>query len=416
MTVRLGPGTLRGSVSAPHSKSDTHRCLIAAALSQTPTRFEGYLDCEDIQATIGCLKVLGARMEGNTMYPMSPAASAVLLCGESGTTLRLMLPVIAALGLQAICFADGGLRRRPMEPLVSVLRSHGAIIDRSAPPIKVAGKLRSGHYVLPGNVSSQFISGLLLALSLLESGGSIELTSPLGSSGYVDMTMHTMDRFAVTVMPRADGFFVPGTQRYRSPGTVIIERDWSNAAPFLVAGALGGPVTVTGLSMTSRQPDRAILSILEAFGAQVGVSYDAVRVQGGALRGIEVDVDQTPDLAPLLAALALSAQGETRLVHTARLSSKESDRVRSIEGMVRALGGIVRVKDDAITITGVAEPSGGVVDSCSDHRIAMAAAIAATVCRGDTVVLGAQAVRKSFPVFFSQFESLGGKLHGVVDW
>lgn len=412
MIVRIAPGLLTGTMEASASKSDTHRILIASALSSTPTEIDGLSSSDDVRATIDCLQAMGAPLKGSTMHPIVPNKTALLRCGESGTTLRFLLPVVGALGMQARFLAQGRLPQRPLSPLLDVMAAHGVSFDADHPPLTSTGRLQPGRYSLPGNISSQFISGLLLALSLLDSGGSIQLTTAQSSVGYVQMTLHTLDQFSITVIPREDGYFVPGSQRYRSPGIVFVERDWSNAAHFLAAGALGGPVTVRGLSMQSCQPDRIILELLQRFGAEVMANAESITVRGGALRGVDADVSDTPDLAPVLVALGMAASGTTRLLRASRLRDKESDRLSSLQAMARSLGGRAEVMDDILIVHGGIPLTGGEVDSASDHRIVMAAAIAATVCSGETFIHDAQAVNKSYPAFFSRFAMLGGKCDG----
>lgn len=415
VNLRLRPSTLNGTVAAPASKSDAHRNLVIAALSNKPTRIEGLESSGDIDATLGCLRVLGATMQDGVLRPVHPARSALLNCEESGTTLRLMLPVVAALGVEARFIGKPQLRERPLAPLVKALAEGGAEFDRDAVPLTVSGRLRKGSFEIPGDVSSQFVSGLLIALPLMDAGGMIHLTTPLQSAGYVAMTLDAMERFSVMAIEREQGYLVPGNQRYRSPGVVRIEGDWSNAAFFLAAGAMGMGVTVRGLPETSHQPDRAIAGLLRRFGAQVNLAQNAVHVAKGTLRGITVDVSQTPDLAPVLAVLGAAAEGTTRLENAARLRLKESNRLASTYAMLQALGAQVHMEPDALEITGTGRLAGGTVDGAGDHRIVMAAAIAALLCDAPVTILGAEAVEKSYPTFFMEYEALGGKRDVIFD-
>lgn len=408
------PGALHGALVASASKSDAHRSLILAALANEPTEVKGLECSEDIAATIDCLTALGMRMEGDTVHPARPGRSALLSCWESGTTLRLMLPIVGALGVEGRFVGRARLLERPLGPLVQAMAENGVSFDRDRLPLTASGRLRSGRYVLPGDISSQFVSGILLALPLLDAGGEISLTTGLESAGYVAMTLAAMEAFSVMAIERKNGYLVPGNQRYRSPGVVILEGDWSSAAFFLAAGALGEGVTVRGLSMTTSQPDRAIVDLLQRFGARIREEMDAVHVWGGALHGIEVDVSQTPDLAPVLAVLGMAAEGTTRIENAGRLRLKESDRLAGLCDMVNALGGRAEIAGDALVIRGVRRIFGGTVDCMGDHRLVMAGAIAAGIADGEITLLGTEAVAKSFPDFFERYQRLGG-VYDVVD-
>lgn len=415
MIAHISPGAMRGELDAPASKSFAHRALIAAALADKPTELKGTLEgSADISATIDCLRALGATIEDTVVHPITPGKTALLRCGESGTTLRLLLPVVGAMGVQGRFLGQGRLPSRPIVPLVEAMEAHGAAFDRKTLPFSISGKLVSGEYRLPGDVSSQFISGLLFALPLLDSGSTVRITSALESAGYVGMTVDMLDLFSVSAMAREDGYLVPGSQGYRSPGVVHVEGDWSNAAFFLAAGAIGGDVTVHGLSVGSRQPDAVVAELLRQFGARVTAEGDTVRVTAATLRGMLVDVSEKPDLVPMLAVLGAVATGTTRLVNASRLRLKESDRLESTCAMIRALGGQAEERADELVIHG-GGLRGGEVDSFGDHRIAMAAAIAATACEGPVTITGAEAVRKSYARFFADFEAMGGRCDGLDD-
>lgn len=418
MNVTVRPGLLHGNVAAIPSKSDAHRLLIAAALADKPTHIELPSRSRDIDATAACLRALGAQITdepgGVLVTPIKKRGESPLLdCGESGTTLRLLLPVAAALCKSARLIGRGRLPERPLAELIRCLSAHGVTFDNDRLPLTLSGELCSGEYNIPGDVSSQYISGLLLALPLLAGDSSIKLTSPLESAGYVDMTLSALSRFGVRAQTEPDGFFVPGNQAYCSPGSVRAEGDWSNAAFFLAAGAIGKSVTCTGLTENSAQPDRAILELLSRFGAQVVWQDDALTVSPAPIVGIDIDVSQSPDLVPILAVLGCAAKGKTRLYNARRLRMKESDRLCAVAAMVRAFGAAAEELPDELVITGGAL-SGGSVDCCEDHRIAMAAAVASTIAKGETTLTGAQCVQKSYPSFFEDFASLGGSTDVIL--
>ncbi len=417
MDVKILPRTLRGTVRAPASKSDCHRLLICAALSDGPTRVEIPDVSADIEATASCLKALGATLDyENGVYTVTPvrepASSPLLDCHESGSTLRFLLPVAAAVSKGARFTGSGRLPERPIGELREAMERNGVVFSAPALPLTLTGRLRSGVFELPGNVSSQYVTGLLLALPLV-GGGEVRLTSPLESAGYVDMTVSTMEQFGISVRKTSDGFSVPEA-RYRSPGTVRAEGDYSSAAFFLCAGALTGEVTVTGLNPASVQGDKRILDLLREFGADVRTENGSVAVKRSDLRGITVSLTDVPDLLPVLAATAAFAEGETFFTDGARLRIKESDRLTAAARMLKALGGDVEERPDGLTVRG-GSLRNGTVDGMNDHRIVMAAAVAGTAGDG-AVITDAEAVRKSYPAFFDDFKALGGAADGVLLW
>ena len=412
MIARITPATLGGTIPAIASKSDAHRLLILAALSQGETRLEMEQRSEDIDATIGCLRALGAEIEilpdGVLVRGIERVNENPLLdCGESGSTFRFLLPVAAALCEHARFTGSGRLPERPIGELMRVMQARGVAFSAERLPFSTTGKLTGGDFSLPGNVSSQYLTGLLLALPLTEQDSTITLTTHLESAGYVDITLHALKRFGVQVRVQDGVYAVSGGQGIQSPGMLRVDGDWSNAAFFLAAGALGSPVCMTGLNLDSPQGDKAILDSLRKFGAGVETTPDTVTVSPANLVGCTIDVGETPDLLPILAVLGACAAGETRLVNAARLRFKESDRLASVSAMLRALGGKVEELPDALVITGGAL-AGGTVDSCRDHRIAMSAAIAAIRCANEVSILGADAVKKSYPAFYTDYNQLGG--------
>ena len=412
MNATILPAPLKGSVAAIPSKSDAHRLLILAALSAGETRIHMPLRSEDIDATIGCLRALGAAIEttqdGVVVRGIEQAAKNPLLdCGESGSTFRFLLPVAAALCDSARFTGTGRLPERPIGELMRAMEAHGVSFSSERLPFTISGRLTGGEYALPGDISSQYLTGLLLALPVLGVSSKIALTTRLESAGYIDITLHALRRFGVEIGVRGGSYSIDKSTKPVSPGEVRVDGDWSNASFFLAAGALGAPVRVTGLSLNSPQGDRAILDALIAFGAAIEASAGAVAVSPAPLTGCEIDVGETPDLLPVLAVLGACAEGETYLVNAERLRLKESDRLASVSAMLRALGGSVTELPDALVIRG-GRLAGGTVDSYRDHRIVMAAAIASVRCRDEVTINGAEAVNKSYPTFFDDFNRLGG--------
>lgn len=412
MIARITPAQLGGTVAAIASKSDAHRLLILAALSRGETKLLMEKRSEDIDATISCLRALGATIE---ILPDGVAVRGIervnenprLDCGESGSTFRFMLPVACALCEQARFTGSGRLPERPIGELMRVMQAHGVAFSAERLPFETMGKLAGGDFALPGNVSSQYLTGLLLALPFAKGDSMISLTTRLESAAYVDITLYALQRFGIQVHLENGGYAVLGGQASHSPGELRVDGDWSNAAFFLAAGALGNLVTMTGLRLDSPQGDKAILDALRKFGANVEATSEVVTVSPAQLTGCTIDVSETPDLLPILAVLGACADGETRLVNAARLRLKESDRLVSVSAMLRALGGTVEERPDALVITG-GRLVGGTVDSVRDHRIAMSAAIASIRCIEEVTILDADAASKSYPAFYHDFNRLGG--------
>ena len=418
MTVTIQPGPRSGSVRIPASKSQAHRLLICAALGQEET----VLNCDgiskDIAATIRCLQAMGAVITQESeaqlrIRPIGklPTEACHLFCGESGSTLRFLLPIVGALGLKAVFHMEGRLPQRPLSPLDERLTAHGMTLRREDAMLFCEGKLTAGAYEIPGNISSQYITGLLLALPLLSEDSRLSVTGPVESAAYITMTEDALRLSEVAFEKKEWEYRIPGRQRPSLPPITEVEGDYSNAAFFLCAGALSREgIRVLGLRSDSSQGDRAVLEILRRFGAQVSVGEKAIHVSGGALHGIEIDASPIPDLVPVLSVVAAAAEGETRIVKAGRLRLKESDRLRSTADLLSSLRVPVEELPEGLVIRGGRRLSGGEADSWGDHRIAMSAAVAATVADGPVTVTGAECVEKSYPRFWADYEQLtGGK-------
>ena len=404
MNIRITPKKLHGSIAAITAKASAHRMIICAALSDAPFFAGVNLFSEDINATLECVKGLGCGVEktnsGVLLTPRTVPAGREFPCSESGSTLRLMLPVAAALGGGSFS-GHGRLPERPTGALMDCLAAHGACFSKERLPFEVSGKLTPGKFSLPGNISSQFVSGLLFALPLLEGDSEIVLTSPLVSKGYVDLTLDAIGRFGIRVTATEKGFFVPGNQRYVSPGRIDCEGDWSNAAFWLTAGFLGEEISMTGLDPDSAQKDKKVTEILEE-----------MKHPGD----ITVSCSDIPDLVPVLSVAASGRIGKTLFTETARLRIKESDRAATVCAMLENLGGKAEMDDDSITVYGTGRLNGGTVDSFGDHRIAMSAAVAAVICSSPVIITGAQAANKSYPRFFEDYKMLGGECYEIGLW
>ena len=414
MNVSINGGALRGEIGSVPSKSAAHRALICAALAAEPTEIYLPISNADIDITASCLRAMGADIiRSGAFLKVSPITEipdfAELDCGESGSTLRFLLPVAAAKLPKTSFTGSGRLPQRPISELKTAMEEGGAVFSAESLPLTVSGRLKAGNYEIEGNVSSQYISGLLMALPLLEGDSRIILKSPLCSEPYVNITFEMLSNFGIEIEQSESGFAVRGGQVFHAPKVINVEGDWSAAAFFLTAGAIGGDVTVTNLKISSEQGDKEIVEILRKFGANVELFDSSVRVRAAKLKACAVDVSAIPDLLPILTVLASCAEGKTVLYNAANLRHKESDRLASSAAMINSLGGNVLEYADRLEIVGT-KLVGGVVDSFGDHRIAMSAAIAASVCVEQTTIVGAEAVKKSYPAFYEDFSALNGVL------
>lgn len=395
MDLILYPGKLKGTVPAIPSKSQAHRLLICAALADAPTALTCPQINRDIEATADCLRELGATVTyENGIYFVIPIKEiprqATLPCCESGSTLRFMLPLAGALGVDATFQLEGRLAQRPLSPLWEEMERMGCTLSRPTPStVRCNGQLRSGDYSIDGNVSSQFITGLLFACSRI--GGSIHIRGRLESEPYVAMTLQAMAAFGVT----ADGYSLEKST-FKSPGCVTVEGDWSNAAFFLAARALGSDVAVTDLCHTSAQGDRACAGLL-------------AELTRGCCR---IAAEDIPDLVPILSVVAAACHGG-HFTGVHRLRLKESDRIATTIRMLEALGAAAEATENTLTIQ-KSTLLGGTVDAAGDHRIAMCAAIAATVCSRPVTLLGAHCVEKSYPGFWDAYKNLGGRYEQCI--
>lgn len=378
------------------SKSDAHRALICSALSENPCRVVCSAGSEDIEATENCLAALKEGREE-------------MRCRESGSTLRFLLPVMGALGHKAAFYPEGRLPDRPLSPLYEQLEAHGCRLSpKGSIPFVIEGQLKAGDYWLPGNVSSQYISGFLFALPLLQGDSRICIEGELESRGYVNMTRKVLTDFGIVTEETDFGYTIPGGQKYCGPEVYRVEGDWSNACFWLASGAfLEDGICVRGLSADSLQGDREIVSLLSRFGAKVKAEENQVTVQKGRLRGIEIDARQIPDMVPILSVVACGAEGKTVIRGAQRLRMKESDRLETICQVLRGLGAGIEEISDGLVIEGGGFLNGGKAFSYRDHRIAMMAAVASLICREKVILEGGEAVKKSYPDFFDVMENAG---------
>lgn len=406
MDIKITPKKLHGTVTAPPSKSVAHRMIIAAALADGVSTVSNLYPSVDILATMDCMRALGARIdfkddtaviEGIKKIP----DKAVLDCHESGSTLRFLIPVACALGVNAEFIGSAKLPQRPITPFTEEFPKHGITFDfTKAPngctlPCSVSGKLTAGRFEIDGGLSSQFITGLMFALCLLDGDSEIVLTSHLNSEPYVNITLGVLRDFGTVIRKTENGYFIKGNQRLK-PFSGAVECDYSQAAFFRVANSLGSELMIMGLNSASLQGDKQIMEICNNF------DKDSAP--------FELDCSDIPDLVPILTVLACFCKGTSKLTNIARLRFKECDRLSVTAECLNAIGGKVTVHEDSLEIEGVSELRGGEIDGHNDHRIPMSMAIAATCCTSPLIIRGAECVKKSFPNYFDVYKQLGGEV------
>lgn len=418
--VKFSPFVPNGTVNVPPSKSDVHRAIICAAMANGVSRISPVALSNDIKATIGCIKALGAdavlennilTVDGTNMYKNK---TALLDCGESGSTLRFFIPIAAVGNINATFVGKGKLPQRPIGIFTEALPKAGTVCKTEGGlPLEIKGQLKSGIFKIPGNVSSQFITGLLLALPILEGDSEIVLTSPLESVGYIAMTIRTMKQFGVNIQATEKGWHIKGGQSYKTCDYTT-DGDWSQAAFFMVLGAVSGKVTVKGVAKDSTQGDKKCAEILARFGAKVTQLDNEVTVEKRELKAITIDASQIPDLVPVLSVCAAFAEGTTKIINAERLRIKECDRLKATAELLNNLGGKVKELSDGLEITGVSSLKGGNVNGYNDHRIVMSAAVCAARSDEDITATFAMSINKSYPDFYIDYNSIGGKAN-VLD-
>jgi 3-phosphoshikimate 1-carboxyvinyltransferase len=431
--MEIRPSKLDGEITVMPSKSQSHRALICAALAYGRSVISNICYSADVLATLHALTTLGlcrvvknpreviifggrlpialetAKRHGMVM-PMPPPVD----CNESGSTLRFLIPIAAAYGISATFTGKGRLLQRPMLPYKELFDELGLTFEQTEKSISISGRLHARDFDISGDVSSQFITGLMLILPLLEADCRIIPKGRLESAPYLEITRQVMSDFGVlNYWEEENGktvLFSPGIQRYR-PANITIEGDFSHAAFFLCAGALGGDVVCKGLNPQSVQGDCAIVDILSQMGANISVSKDSIRVSGGELGPRTIDVSQAPDLFPVLSIAACGATGTTVFTGAARLRYKESDRLDAMAQVIANLGGLAEQQEDRLIVNGTGRLRGGRTGSFGDHRVAMAVAIASSICDGDIILEDPYVVSKSAPDFWDEFKQLGGRAY-----
>ena len=399
--VKLAKSSLFGEITLPPSKSVTHRALICSFLAGGGNVFP-LSESNDMKATKGVLKELAQNSD-----------KAALNCIESGSTLRFAVPLAAALGANAVFTGEGRLPQRPIDEFLRLLPSHGVECESAGSlPLSISGRLESGVYEIAGNVSSQYITGFLLALPILNGDSKIVLTTPLQSKPYVDITLQVMRDYGVVAEETDYGYFVPGNQKYKIRD-YSVECDWSQAAFFLAGAAISGDVTLLNMNLNSAQGDKEIISVLKRFGADIETDEMSVRCKKSALKGICVNVENIPDAVPAIAAAAAYASGKTVICGGERLRIKESDRIASVVYNLSALGVDAKETSDGMIIYGGKPLRAAKMKSFNDHRIVMAFSAAALGVNGECEIDGAQSINKTYPSFFDDYNKLGGKANVI---
>lgn len=416
-SVEIQPGKLQGKVNIPPSKSLAHRAIICAGLASGESEIDNINFSKDIIATTEGMKSLGMKVlregdrliiDGSSIFNVEGPLD--IQCNESGSTIRFLIPIALLNDNLAIFRGKGKLVSRPLNVFYEIFDEKNINYENNNGelPLKLEGKLIGGDYKIRGDVSSQFLSGLLFALPLLQEDSKIIITTKLESKGYVDLTIDALKTFGVTIENNNyESFLVKGNQKYK-PMNYKVEGDFSQAAFYLVAGALGNDVECLDLNLESLQGDKAIIDIIRRMGGKVEETESGLRAFPSKTYGAVIDVSECPDVVPVLTVLAALSKGETRIINAARLRIKECDRLAVITSELKKLGAKIEEHSDSLIIEGVESLSGGEVDSHNDHRIAMAMAMASTRCRENITIKDSKCVEKSYPHFFEDFKALGG--------
>lgn len=420
MQVSFQPSTLSGAITIPPSKSFSHRSILCAALADGVSKIDNVIFSKDILATLDGVKSLGAqyRIEGNSVTITGIQAApqeANIDCCESGSTLRFLIPIASALGVSACFSGRGKLPTRPITPYLSEMGKNGVQFEyQHTMPFSVSGQLQPGEYSIEGNISSQFITGLLFALPLLPGESQIIIQGRLESKPYVTMTTAILNQFGITVQETDAGYRIPGNQSYQ-PCDYQVEGDFSQAAFFAVAAAIGEkPLLLQGLNPNSVQGDKEILRILKGCGGNVEESKEGIFVHPIlSPTPFQADVSDIPDLVPILGVLGSRCKGVSKITGAGRLKIKESDRLAAISEALNRLGGKLFYADDWMEMEGPVQFQSGVANSSNDHRIAMSVAIAALTASGTVTLTQAESVEKSYPDFYRDYQKLGGICHVV---
>ncbi|MDF2520313.1 MAG: aroA [Clostridia bacterium] len=412
--IRIVPTPLNGIITVPPSKSLSHRAIIAASMAEGTSTINNISQSEDILATIEAVQALGAKVELKDKKAivkgriLSEKPKNCIDCKESGSTLRFMMP-LGLLSGDEICFTGrGGLKNRPLAPFIDIFDKQGIFYSSTTLPMKIKGTLKPDDFKLRGDISSQFFTGLMFALPVLDGDSNLYITTPLESRSYIDLTIDTLKEFGVEVLYNEDSHLsIKGNQKYK-PIDYTVEGDYSQAAFWIAAGLLGKRVQCSNLNPHSRQGDKAFIDIMEKSGAQINIAASSVTAIKSRLKAFNADVSQCPDIAPILAVMAAVSEGISYITGASRLRMKESDRLKAISTELNKLGAEIIEKEDHLIIKGKESLKGGAAESWGDHRIAMALSIASIKCTSPVTIINSDAVNKSYPEFYDDFIELGG--------
>ena len=417
MKVTIKPKGLKGIVSVPPSKSISHRAIISASLASGKSRISNIIFSEDIEATCSAMEMFGTSMvkNGNSVDIISKgkikSPTRTIDCRESGSTLRFLVPFGGIVDEPVVFNGKGKLKTRPMDPYFNIFDEQNIRYTYDGGlPLMVEGQIKPGKFTLRGDVSSQFITGLMFVLPFLDGDSEIIITSPLESKGYIDLTIDVLDKFNVKIINNDHkSYYIEGNQKY-SPSDMKIEGDYSQAAFWIVAGLIGGNNELKGLNINSKQGDSEIIDIVKRMNGKIEAKEERVVVSRSETKGTIIDAAQCPDIIPVLTVLAALSDGKTEIINASRLRIKESDRLKAIATELNKLGAQIIEEPEGLVIYGREHLSGGVVDSWNDHRIAMSLAIASIRCTDKVVITNSQAIEKSYPNFFEDFKKLGGNI------
>lgn len=423
--VKIYPSKLKGEIKIPPSKSLSHRAIICASLADDVSDIDNLIFSDDIKATLDGMRALGTSVEciESESYeetycvtlrgtPNVKAVNNEIDCGESGSTLRFLIPFAGLAGNGMTFKGRGKLVERPLDTYYKIFNEQNIEYrnENGRLPLNVKGILKPGTFKIKGNISSQFITGLMFVLPLLDGDSKIEITTELESRGYVDLTLDILKKFNIEIENYDyKEFYIKGNQKYRSR-YYRVEGDYSQAAFWIVAGLLGNNIKCKDLDGNSLQGDKAILEIVKKMDAKLSINEGSIELNESSTKGIIIDASQCPDLVPVLAVLGAVSDGTTKIINAERLRIKESDRLNAISTELNKLGANVKELKDGLLIEGKEKLSGGTVDSWNDHRIAMALAVASIKCTDEVIITGSEAVKKSYPDFWKDFASLGGKI------
>lgn len=417
MDALINPHKLKGEIDVIASKSITHRALICAALANGTSVVKNALHSNDTFATIDMLNALGVDFEvkkDTIVYgrPMMKPMK-VLNANESGSSIRFLIPVAITSPYEVIFDGKEGLRKRPQNVYFDLFKKHQITYEALSNedlPFKVKGPLTPGTYELPGDISSQFITGLLFSLPLLNGDSLIKLTTPLESVGYIDLTLDVLRTYGISIEVKGNTYHIKGNQSYEAKNYEV-EGDFSQAAFFLVANTLGSKVVLNKMNEKSLQGDKKIIEIINQMGGSVYFENGQLFAKKAQTKGIEIDLSQTPDLGPILTVLASVSKGTTTIVNAQRLRIKESDRIKSMICELTKMGAKITETSDGMIIQGVSKLKGNVtLEAWNDHRVVMALSIAATIADGPVRIKNSEAVNKSYPTFFEEFARLQGSV------